>query len=69
MLGFVLAGEVNTIIQKIIEKMNSPFDITPEGNLLNTELHSIVGNDFTFNSIHERKGDTFTLHHLLFNFQ
>jgi hypothetical protein len=69
MLGFVLDGDVNTIIQKIIEKMNSPFDITSEGDLLTTELNSIEGNDFTFNSIHKRKGDTFKLHHLLFNFQ
>lgn len=69
MLGFVLDGKMNTIIQKIIEKMKKPFDIAPEGNLLNTELNSIERYDFTFNSIHERKGDTFKLHHLLFDFQ
>ncbi len=69
MIGFVLDGDVNIIIDKIIEKMKMPFDIAPEGDLLNTELNSIGGNDFTFNSIHERKGDTFKLHHLLFDFQ
>ncbi len=69
MLGFILDGDVKTILNKIIEKMKVPFDIDPEGNLLSTELNSIEGNDFTFNSIHTRKEIKFKLHHLLFNFQ
>ncbi|HET7118211.1 MAG TPA: hypothetical protein VFI29_17065 [Hanamia sp.] len=66
MLGFVLEGDIHVIKDKIIEKMKVPFDISSEGDLLETELNSIENNDFTFNSIHNRLGQNFKLHHLLF---
>lgn len=66
MLGFVLAGDIQLIKGKIIEKMKTPFDISSEGNLLKTELNSIEGNDFTFDTIHNRLDKKFKLHHLLF---
>jgi hypothetical protein len=71
MLGFILDGEVNTIKEKIIEKLKSPFDITPQGDLIDNGiiLNSIEGNDFTFNSTHKRNDENFTLHHFLFDFK
>ncbi|GHT05469.1 hypothetical protein FACS189440_21470 [Bacteroidia bacterium] len=69
MLGFVLQGDVQTIKNKIIEKMKLPFNISPEGDFLNIEENAIVGNDFTFNSTHKRKIGEFMLHHLLFKFE
>lgn len=71
MLGFVLEGELNTIREKIINKLKLPYDKTPEGDLIENgiQLNSIEGNDFTFNSIHKRFDGDFTLHHFLFNIQ
>lgn len=71
MLGFVLDGDLQLIKNKIIEKLKLPFDKTPEGDLIENGilLNSIEGNDFTFNSIHNRFDGDFTLHHFLFDLQ
>lgn len=68
MIGFVLEGELLNLKKRIIEKLKEPFDITPEGDLLDVTNSSIENNDFTFDSLHKRKGDEFLIHHLLFDF-
>lgn len=71
MLGFILDGDPEIIKEKIIVKLKSPFDNSPEGDLIvnGIVLNSIEGNDFTFDSKHIRLGYFFTLHHILFNIQ
>ncbi len=71
MLGFIIDGEVNIIKERIIEKLKLPFDISPEGDLIEDGivLNSIENNDFTFNSIHKRSDGSFTLHNLLLYFK
>jgi hypothetical protein len=68
MIGFVLSGNVLDIKKKIHQKLNDKYDITPEGDLKELIDNSIEENHFTFNSIHNRKNQGFTLHHLLFDF-
>lgn len=68
MIGFVLEGETKSIKNKIIEKLNTKFDTSPNGDLKQIIDNSIEGNTFTFNSIHYRANTDFILHHLLFNF-
>lgn len=67
MIGFVLNGNVQVIKTKIINKLKTPFDISPEGNLNQLIDNSIMQNDFTFDSIHSRFNIDFTLHHFLLN--
>ncbi|MDR0828992.1 MAG: hypothetical protein LBN95_02635 [Prevotellaceae bacterium] len=67
MIGFVLQGDTQPIKDKIIKKLENKFDISPEGDLKNIVYNSIEDNEFTFNSTHQRKGECFTLHHLLFD--
>jgi len=71
MLGFVLEGDIKKIKENIIHKLKQPFDISPEGDLLEEgiKIDSIEGNVFTFNSTHKRAAEFFTLHHILFNLQ
>ncbi len=68
MLGFVLDGDVSEIKKKIISKLNEKFDITPEGDLIKITDSSIASNNFTFESIHNRKNKKFSIYHLLFSF-
>lgn len=68
MIGFVLDGDILLIRDKIIKKLAEPFDTSPNGDLKKTVLNSIQSNDFTFDSIHTRKGRDFTIHHLLLKF-
>lgn len=68
MIGFVLDGDVSSIIEKLIFKMKAPFDLSPEGDLTEIKRDSIEGYSFTFNSTHKRKGKEFLLHHLLLDF-
>lgn len=68
MIGFVLEGNVLDTKSKIKKKLTDKFDITPEGDLLVLTDRSIEGNDFTFDSTHNRKGKEFLIHHLLFEF-
>ncbi|MDR0872885.1 MAG: hypothetical protein LBN27_05375 [Prevotellaceae bacterium] len=68
MIGFVLQGDAQPIKDKIIKKLEDKFDISPKGDLQEIKYNSIENNDFTFNSIHQREGNYFTLHHLLFQF-
>ncbi|MDQ5929062.1 MAG: hypothetical protein QG594_840 [Bacteroidota bacterium] len=67
MLGFILDGDLNTIKEKIIEKLKVSFDEPPEGDLIENGivLNSIENNDFTFSSIHKRFDGDFTLYHIL----
>jgi hypothetical protein len=53
---------------KVVQKLAEKFDISPEGDLLDILDNSIEGNEFTFDSKHNRKGSEFLIHHLLFNF-
>lgn len=69
MIGFILEGTTNTIKNKILEKLNTKFDTSPDGDLKQIIADSIETNSFTFNSIHLRKNKDFILHHLLFNFK
>lgn len=68
MIGFVLEGNIPEIKNKISRKMESKFDITPEGDLLSVSDNSIEGNEFTFDTTHKRKNKEFLIHHLLFDF-
>ncbi|PTX58561.1 hypothetical protein C8N46_11352 [Kordia periserrulae] len=68
MLGFVLGDDIQEIKNKIINDLNEKFDTTPEGDLKQIHLDSIQSNNFTFDSVHYRKGLNFTLHHILFDF-
>lgn len=68
MIGFILEDDVEQIKNKIIKKLEDKFDITPEGDLKQIVKNSIQSNTFTFNSVHNRKGLEFLLHHILFDF-
>lgn len=68
MIGFVLEGNALDIKQRILNKLKDPFDISPEGDLLNATDSSIEDNDFTFDSKHKRNNKEFLIHHLLLNF-
>ena len=77
MIGFVLEGNENGIISKIINKLHSTFDDNEIGKLAKKGIieNSIEGNPNTFDSIHlrqqrvDRNGQTFKLHHLIFDMQ
>lgn len=66
MLGFILEGDIQTIKAKIINKMSTCFDVSPEGDLLSIEDNTIFENNFTFNSTHKRNNQEFLIHHILF---
>ncbi|MDI9309847.1 MAG: hypothetical protein QM535_06500 [Limnohabitans sp.] len=68
MIGFVLKGNVLELKNKIIEKLEEKFAISPEGDLQSIDNNSINENEFTFDSIHNRKDRHFKIHHLLFDF-
>jgi hypothetical protein len=68
MLGFVINGNIDDIKNKIVDKMNTKFDISPEGDIINIEYNAIEGNDFTFTTNHNRLNEEFILHHILFDF-
>lgn len=65
MIGFILDGDMKIIKSKILEKLKSQFDISPEGDLLLVRDRSIIGNDFTFTSVHTRKKKKFEIYHIL----
>lgn len=67
-IGFVLEGNVLDTKSKIKKKLADKFDITPEGDLLAIKDNSVEGNEFTFDTTHNRKSKTFLIHHLLFDF-
>jgi hypothetical protein len=69
MLGFILGGDIATIKNKIVEKLQNPFDISPEGDFIRLEDNSIEGNSCTFSSFHNRKSSVFKLYHILFDLQ
>ena len=68
MIGFVLEGHPTNIKNKIFNKLNNKFNISPEGDLISIDDNSIEDNEFTFNSIHKRNSDTFLIHHIFFDF-
>lgn len=68
MLGFILSGNCPEIKDKIHNKLNEKFNVSPEGDLEQFVDKSINENDFTFDSYHKRKESIFVLHHLLFTF-
>ncbi|MCK4406980.1 MAG: hypothetical protein KAV44_04840 [Bacteroidales bacterium] len=76
MIGFVLNGEIKTIIGNIIKKLNSCFDNIETGKLTEQGIikNSIAENTNTFDSIHIRlKAETeikqkFRLHHIIMDF-
>lgn len=67
MLGFVLDNDIQEIKSQIINKLKDKFDTTPDGDLKQVIQNSIQSNTFTFDSIHNRKGLDFLLHHILFD--
>lgn len=76
MLGFVIEGELNLIIRKIIAEIHKTFDINDIGQLTGRCIieHAIENNSNTFNSIHLRPEENkiekhiFTLHHIIMAF-
>lgn len=68
MIGFVLEGDISKTKSRILLKLNDKFDDSLEGDLLRIVDNSIEGNEFTFDSYHNRFNTEFVLHHLLFNF-
>ncbi len=68
MIGFILSGDCNKIKYELIKKLSDKFNITPEGDLLKVKEDSILQNNFTFNSYHNRLCSEFVLHHILFDF-
>ena len=68
MIGFVLKGDVQNIKTKIYKKLETKFDVSPDGDLIKIIENSIETNDFTFDSIHTRFDRAFTIYHLLFDF-
>lgn len=68
MIGFLLDGNISETKSKIKMKLEQRFDVTPEGDLVEVRDNSIGGNVFTFDSEHIRDGNSFLLHHLLFDF-
>ncbi len=68
LLGFTLEDDLNTVKNKIIEKLANKFDTSPNGDLKQINDCSIQEKDFSFDSIHNRINTDFTLHHLLFDF-
>ncbi|WPR71833.1 hypothetical protein SLW70_01515 [Flavobacterium sp. NG2] len=68
MIGFVLEGDKVNIKNKIFNKLNNKFNISPEGDLISIDDNSIEDNEFTFNSIHKRNSDIFLIHHIFFDF-
>lgn len=69
MLGYVLKGTSKEIKKRILTKLNEPFDISPNGNLIKDGivLNSFEDNEFIFSSTHFRNRKNFTLHHFIFN--
>lgn len=68
MIGFILSGEIKSIKSSLFKKLNSKFDLSPEGDLKQIIENSIEENEFTFDSIHNRSSNDFTLHHFLLDF-
>ena len=76
MIGFVIEGESNSIIGKIIAKIHDTFDNNEIGQLTGKRIikNSIENNPNTFDSIHIRskeyeiKKENFTLHHVMMAF-
>jgi len=76
MIGFVIAGDSNLIMEKIIQKMHDTFDNNDIGQLTDKRIirNSIENNSNTFDSIHLRleenrmKKRIFTLHHIIMAF-
>jgi hypothetical protein len=68
MIGFVLKGDIQNIKTKIYKKLETKFDVSPDGDLIKIIENSIETNNFTFDSIHTRFDKEFTIHHLLFDF-
>lgn len=68
MLGFILTGDTQMIKDKIIKKLHLTTDISPEGDLSSIEQDSIQNNNFTFNSLHNRRSEVFKIYHILFDF-
>lgn len=65
MIGFVIEGNLSIIKSKILKKLEDKFNISPEGDLKNSIDCSILSNNFTFDSIHNRFNSEFLLHHIL----
>lgn len=68
MIGFVLNGDINDLKNKVKIKLQTKFDTSPNGDLKQITDNAINGNEFTFDSIHLRKNENFTLHHIFFDF-
>jgi len=64
MIGFVLEGNLSTIKNKILNKLQETKTHT---NFIKFKDNSIENNDFTFDSYHTRDNSEFLIHHLLFN--
>jgi len=68
MIGFLIGGDKAEIKVDLLAKLNEKLKTTPEGDLIKINDNSIDGNSFTFDSVHIRSNNEFTLHHLLFDF-
>lgn len=68
MIGFVLEGNILDLKKRIETKLNEKFTTTPDGDFIRFIDNAIDGNDFTFDSYHNRFNKEFVLHHLLFDF-
>lgn len=66
MLGYILKGKTSAIKAKICKKLEEKYTITPEGDLHRIIDSSIEKNNFTFESLHNRNSQEFSIHHLLF---
>ena len=68
MIGFVLEGNLFTIKNEILGKLQkTKFDTSSNGNFIKFIDNSIEQNDFTFDTYHYRENKEFVIHHLLFN--
>ncbi|WP_128414308.1 hypothetical protein [Chryseobacterium sp. Leaf394] len=68
MIGFLILGDKAEIKLNLLAKLNEKLTTSPDGDLIKINDNSIDGNSFTFDSVHRRLNDEFTLHHLLFDF-
>lgn len=67
MIGFILAGDSVQIKKSLVTRLNKNLNTTPEGDIISITDNSIEGNNFTFDSLHRRLNEEFTIHHLLFD--
>lgn len=69
MIGFILSGNQEILINKIITKINENSSNDENRSLSSIEIirNSVNQNKNTFESIHLRDGILFKLHHIFFD--